>query len=108
MTKNDTSLTDAEWEAKFNGPRDRLLKEIFGDTPCPIADISPKVVIKDKNWEKKEDFMASDRPRIHENMNSDSHGVAEWNAQMRSTGRVTTVIRDEQLASLKAKPEPVK
>ena len=85
-----------------------MLKEIFGDTPCPVADISPKVVIKDKNWEKKEDFMASDRPRIHKNMNADAHGVAEWNEQMRSTGRVTTVIRDEQLASLKAKPEPVK
>ena len=108
MAKTESNLTDAEWEAKFNGPRDRLLKEIFGDTPCPVADISPKVVIKDKNWEKKEDFMASDRPRIHKIMNADARGVAEWNEQMRSTGRVTTVIRDEQLADLKAKPEPVK
>ena len=108
MSNNDINLTDAEWEAKFNGPRDRLLKEIFGDTQCPAADISPKVIIQDKNWKKKEDFMESDSPRIHENMNSDSCGVAELNEQMRSTGRVTTVIRDEQLADLKAKPEPVK
>ena len=108
MSKTESNLTDAEWEAKFNGPRDRLLKEIFGDIQCPVADISPKVVIEDKNWEKKEDFMASDRPRIYKNMNSDSRGVAEWNEQMRSTGRVTTVIQDEQLADLKAKPEPVK
>ena len=108
MSNNDINLTDAEWEAKFNGPRDRLLKEIFGDTQCPAADISPKVAIKDKNWEKKEDFMASDHPRIYKNMNSDFRGVAEWNEQMRSAGRVTTVIRDEQLADLKEKPEPAK
>ena len=108
MSNNDTNLTDAEWEAKFNGPSDRLLKEIFGDTPCPVADISPKVVIEDKNWEKKEDFMASDRPRIHENMNSDSRGVAKWNEQMHKSGRITTVISEDQLENLKAKPELVK
>lgn len=66
MSNNGTNLTDAEWEAKINGPRDRLLKEIFGDIPCPVADISPKAVIKDENWEKKEDFMTSDRPQEHE------------------------------------------
>ena len=108
MSNNDINLTDAEWEAKFNGPRDRLLKEIFGDTQCPAADISPKVAIKDKNWEKKEDFMASDRPRIHENMNSDSRGVAKWNEQMHKSGRITTVITEDQLENLKAKPELVK
>lgn len=32
MARGDTILSDAEWEAKFNGPRDRLLKKIFGDT----------------------------------------------------------------------------
>lgn len=108
MTKTESNLADAEWEAKFNDPRDRLLKEIFDGTPCPVADISPKVVIKDENWDKNEDFMASDRPRIHKSMNSDSRGIAEFNEQMRKTGRITTVIHDEQLANLKAKPEPVK
>lgn len=106
MSNNDTNLTDAEWEAKFNGPRDRLLKEKFGDTPCPVADISPKVVIKDENWEKNEDFMASNRHRIHKSM--DMTGLAEWNEQMRKNGRITTVIREDQLESLKARPEPVK
>lgn len=108
MAKNDTNLSEAEWEAKFNGPRDRLLKEIFGDTPCPVKDISPKVAFQDKNWEKKNDFMASDRPRILKNMNADTRGIAEWNEQMRSSGRVVSVMRNEQLADLKAKPEPVK
>lgn len=32
MLRNNTYLSDAEWEAKFNGPRDRLLKKIFGDS----------------------------------------------------------------------------
>ena len=92
MAKTDTNLTDAEWEEKFSGPRNRLLKEIFGDTPCPIVDISPKVIIKDNNWEKKEDFMASNHPRIHTNMNSGSCGIAEWNEQMQKTGRIESVI----------------
>lgn len=37
---SNVNLTDAEWEAKFNGPRDRLLKKIFGDTACPAKDPS--------------------------------------------------------------------
>lgn len=108
MAKNDTNLTDAEWEEKFNGPRDQLLKRIFGDTPCPVGDISPKLSVKDKNWEKKEDFMTSTRPRITAPLNADLRGLAEWNEQMQKTGKIVTAIRDDQLAELKAKPEPIK
>jgi len=32
MAGVQNSMSDAEWEAKFNGPRDRLLKKIFGDS----------------------------------------------------------------------------
>lgn len=109
MSKTESNLTDAEWEAKFNSPRDRLLKEIFGDTPCEVRDISPKVSFTDPNWGKKNaDFVSSGRPRVHKNMNVDTHGIALWNEQMRTSGKIVTKARKEDLENLKAKPEPVK
>ena len=108
MANAESNLTDAEWEAKFNGPRDALLKEIFGDTPCPIKDISPKVAFRDKNWERNEDFMASSKQRILKNMNPNMAGIAEWNEQMRNSGKIVKVISSSELGDLKAKPDPVK
>jgi len=93
--KAETTLTDAEWEEKFNSPRNQLLKEIFGDTPCQVKDISPKVVIKDENWDRGNDFMVNGRPRIHKNSNSDLCSVARWNDQMRSTGKIVSQMKDE-------------
>ena len=46
---NSCEMTDAEWEAKWNGPRDRLLKEKFSNVPCDIKDISPVTRITDVN-----------------------------------------------------------
>lgn len=107
MPKTESNLTDAEWEAKFNGPRDRVLKEIFGDTPCEVKDISPKVIFTDANWEKKNaDFMITGRPRVYKPL--DTNGLAEWNEQMRTSGKIVTKVREEDLENLKAKPEPVK
>jgi len=109
MLKNESNLTDAEWEAEFNGPRDALLKKIFGDTPCEVKDISPKVSFTDPNWGKKNaDFMADGHPRIYKNMNVDTRGIVEWNEQMRTSGKIITKAREEDLGNLKAKPEPVK
>lgn len=109
MTKNDTSLTDAEWEAKFNGPRDALFKEIFGDTPCPVADISPKTVVVDANWGKTNaDFMVAGRPRVYKSMNSNAQEIAKWNEQLRTSGKIITKALEEDLENLKEKPEPVK
>ena len=48
MSNVNSILTDAEWEAKFNGPRDRLLKKIFGDAACPAKDPSSKDAQKDQ------------------------------------------------------------
>lgn len=109
MSKNDASLTDSEWEAEFNGPRERLLKQIFGNIPCPVKDLSPRVIIKDENWTKGIDFMKSDKPRILNNSgNSDTRGIAEWNAQMHNGGRIVSVMRDDQLSKLAEKPKPIK
>lgn len=109
MSKTESNLTDAEWEAKFNGPRDRLLKEIFGDTPCEVKDISPKVSFTDPNWGKKNaDFMIAGRTRAHKNMNVDTRGLAMWNEQLRTSGKIITKAPEEDLENLKAKLEPVK
>lgn len=107
MPKIESNLTDAEWEAKFNGPRDALLKEIFGDTPCEVKDLSPKVSFTDPNWGKKNaDFMVAGRPRVYKPL--DTNGLAEWNEQLRTSGKIITKAREEDLENLKAKPEPVK
>ena len=106
--KGETTLSDAEWEEKFNTPRNRLLKEIFGDTSCPVKDISPKVVIKDENWDRGNDFMVNRRPRFYKSSNSEFGQIASWNDQMRTSGKIVSQVEDESSASLKEKPELVK
>ena len=106
--KDETTLSDAEWEEKFNTPRNRLLKEIFGDTSCPVKDISPKVLIKDENWNKGNDFMVDSRPRFYKSSNSELGQIASWNDQMRTSGKIVSQVKDEPPASLKEKLEPVK
>lgn len=102
MSKAATEMTDGEWEAKFNGPRDRLLKKIFGDTPCPVSDLSPKTTVGLS--EKK-----TDKARVYKNMAAeDTRWLAEWNEQMRTTGKVVKKITQEKLSELGLKTEPVK
>lgn len=69
MARSETELTEAEWDAKWKGPRDRLLKEVFGDAPCPVTDVSPRIQEIDENWDKKIDFMASSKPRMTNPLN---------------------------------------
>lgn len=106
MSKTDTELTDREWEAKSAGPRKALLKRIFGDTPCKVADISPKTVVKDENWEEGKSFMEIDNHRVYKQL--DTTGLAELNRQLQKDGRVVLKMRAEQLKDLRAKAEPVK
>lgn len=110
MQNANSNLSDAEWEAKFNGPRDRLLKKIFGDEACQVKDLSPKVTITDENWESGKDFMASKEPRITNPMNMSFEGVQKINEQLHNGGRIERVMSCEDLQKdvNKAKPEPVK
>lgn len=95
---NSCEMTDAEWEAKWNGPRDRLLKEKFSNVPCDIKDISPVTRITDVNWEKKIDFMAKPDNRITHPMNSDTIGLDEINRQLaENNGRLVVVERDHKV-----------
>lgn len=70
MARNETSLSDAEWEAKFNGPRKALIERLFGKTPCPVTDISPVVRVIDKNFGTGKSFMDPDYVRITVPMNA--------------------------------------
>lgn len=103
MSKNTTEMTDSEWEAKFNGPRDRLLKKIFGDVPCPVSDLSPKTVICSSEKKSKNESRVYKSP-----MMEDTRWLAEWNEQMRTTGKVVKKITPDKLAELGVKTEPVK
>jgi len=96
-----TNLTDAEWEEKFNSPRERLFKEIFGDKKCEVKDLSPKVVIEDKNFGNSEkDFMAKPENRVTVPMNSDMCGVRERNEQLMRGGRIETKVAAEDLKAM--------
>lgn len=99
MAKTGTveMMTDAEWNEKFNGPRDRLMTKIFGDTPCPATDLSPKTIITDKNWEKKKDFMTSSEPRVTNPMNMPMEGAKWFNEQIHANrGKIISAMKIEE------------
>lgn len=101
MSMTAAEMTDREWEEKFNDPRDRLLKKIFGDVPCPVSDLSPKTVVH--NASKKRG------PRVYRSpMMDDTPWIVDWNEQMRTTGKSVKKITQDKLAELGVKIDPVK
>lgn len=95
---NTIEMADAEWEAKWNGPRERLFKKLFNQTPCDIKDVSPMTRVTDVNWYAKKDFMAKPDNRITCPMNSDTVGLDEINRQLTENhGRLVVVERDRKI-----------
>lgn len=109
MSRVETNLTDAEWEAKFNGPRQALLERLFGKTPCPVSDLSPVVRVVDKNFGTGKSFMDQDYVRITHPMNANTDGLEQYTAQIqRNGGRLVVKMTASKLDELKEVPAPVK
>lgn len=90
MSRTETTLSDAEWEAKFNGPRNALIKRLFGDKLCPVTDISPVYRVIDKDWGKtgpSANFM--NRVRITNPMNVSTEGLENHRSGHRMVKKVS-------------------
>lgn len=87
----------------FKRKHDEIVERLCGPATYPIPDeVEYKYI--DEHWNDKTTFY--DRPRIHENMNADTKGFAEYQRQMRENGGRIVIYVD---ATLDAEvPPPIK
>ena len=102
MSMTETSLSNEEWEALYNKPREALFARIFGDKMCKITDISPKVIVTDKNWNSGKSWM--DQLRITDPMNNDHEWVGYYNQLLHDNNGVMVTVVDSFKVGFAASP----
>ena len=99
-------MTDSEWEAKFNGPRDKLFERLFGKLdPKKVKEAEDKANAIEHTTTVQE--MIAKRRAI-KGMPNDPW-LGEYNRRLHEgNGKIVTKIDEEKLKELKEIPEPIK